>query len=189
MQETNKTKISTKKMVTIAMLVALSYTLAVTIRFPLLPQVGFIEYSPSDIPIIIGGMIFGPIWAFIMSLAVSFLEGITIGHTGLIGVLMNICSTSAFAVTLAIIYKKSKTTKGAIIGFVVGSISLVIVMIILNILLTPIYTGVPREKVIGMLLPAIIPVNSIKAVINSVVSFAVFQGIFKYIKAKKYDQE
>jgi len=40
-----------------------------------------------------------------------------------------------------------------------------------------------------MLLPAIIPVNLIKAVINSVVSFVVFKGILKYIKVKKYDTE
>jgi len=119
MKKTSSKKISTKKMVTIAMLVALSYTLAVLVRFPLLPQVPFIKYSPSDIPIVIGGMIFGPFWTFIMSLAVSTLEEITIGTTGVIGAIMNACSTIAFAVTVAAIYIRRKTTKSAIIGFIV----------------------------------------------------------------------
>ena len=73
-------KTNTKKIVTIAMLIALSYTLAAMVRFPLLPHVPFIRYSPSDIPIIIGGLIFGPFWTFIMTLIVSILRGMTLRH-------------------------------------------------------------------------------------------------------------
>lgn len=181
-------KMSTKKMVTIAMLTAASYILAITIRFPLLPQAPFIKYSPSDIPTVIGGMIFGPFGAFMMTLAVSILEEITIGTTGIIGAVMNIASTASFAVVIAAIYKRKKTNKNAILAFCIGSIVMIITMVIMNVLLTPLYTGASTEKVIGMLLPVIIPVNLIKAIINSVVSFAIYKGISKFIKVKEFEK-
>ena len=182
-------KMNTKKMVAIAMFTAASYILAVTIRFPLLPQVGFIKYSPSDIPIVIGGMILGPYATILMSLASAVLEEITIGTTGIIGAIMNFGSTASFAVVMTAIYKRKRTDKNAILAFAVATVTMVATMVILNILLTPIYTGAPREAVMGMLLPAIIPVNLIKAVINSVASFTMYKGISKLVKVKKYDTD
>ena len=101
---------------------------------------------------------------------------------------MNIFSTASFAVVVAAIYKKRKTTKSAIIGFSLGTISLVITMVILNILLMPLFTGAPRETVIALLLPAIIPVNLIQATINSVASFTIFKSISKYVRIQDYDK-
>ena len=71
-------KTNTKKIVTIAMLISLSYVLSAFVRFPPLLPLAPIRYSPAVVPAIIGGMVFGPFWAFIMALAVSILHGITV---------------------------------------------------------------------------------------------------------------
>ena len=110
-------KISTKKLVTISMLTALSYIL-IFIKFPLFPQVPFITYTPSSIPIVIGAIIFGPFAAMLMSVAVALLEVITISTTGYFGLIMNIVSMLAFTVTIAVIYKYKKTTLGLILALI-----------------------------------------------------------------------
>lgn len=110
-------KISTKKLVTISMLAALSYIL-IFIKFPLLPQVTFITYTPSSIPIVIGAIIFGPFAALLMSVAVALLEFITISTTGLHGLIMNIISMIVFTVTIAVIYRYKKTTLSLILALI-----------------------------------------------------------------------
>ena len=110
-------KMSTKKMVTISMLTALSYIL-VFIKFPLLPQVSFITYTPSSIPIVLGGIIFGPFAAFLMSIAVALIEFITISSTGVHGLIMNAISMATYTVTIALIYKYKKTNLSLILALI-----------------------------------------------------------------------
>ena len=110
-------KISTKKLVTISMLTALSYIL-IFIKFPILPQVSFITYTPSSIPIVIGAIIFGPFAALLMSVAVALLEFITISTTGIHGLIMNIVSMLVFTITIGLIYKYKKTTLGLILALI-----------------------------------------------------------------------
>ena len=71
-------KSNTKKIVTIAMLVSLGYILSAFVRFPSLLPLIPIRYSPAPIPVIIGGMIFGAPWAFLMSLTIGLLHWITV---------------------------------------------------------------------------------------------------------------
>jgi len=185
----NTKRMSTKTMVTIAMLTAASYILEATIHFPIFPSVTYIQYSPSEIPIVIGGMIFGPLAALLSSLAVALLAGITVGTTGIIGMLINFLSKASFAVLIAAIFKSRKTNVNMIIAFVVGSIAMVCMMVLSNIALTPLYTGVPISVIMGMLIPTIIPINAIMAVINSVLSIVIYLGISKYVKDKQYDRD
>ena len=89
-------------------------------------------------------------------------------------------------ITASLIYKKKKTTASLVIGLVIGSIAMTVVMIPLNLVFTGIFMGAGTQTVVGMLIPAIIPFNLLKAGINSAVTFAVFlpiSGILKkYIK-------
>ena len=58
-------------------------------------------------------------------------------------------------------------------------------MIPLNLIFTVHFLGSPREVVIDMLIPAIIPFNLIKAVINSVVAGLIFVPLQKILKNAK----
>ena len=54
-------------------------------------------------------------------------------------------------------------------------------MVLWNIIITPIFLGVPREAVIGMLATIIVPFNLLKAGINSVVTFLTYKSIAKFL--------
>ena len=100
----------TKKLATIGILLGMALVLNIMIRFPLVPAVSFLQYDPKDIIIIIGGFIYGPITAFLMSIISSILEIIYRGGN-LIDIIMNVISTSAFACSASYIYFKNRNKK------------------------------------------------------------------------------
>lgn len=167
-------KIPVKKMVLLAMLAAVSYLLVNLVRIPV---VLFLKYEPKDVVITIGGFLFGPMAAFIVSAIVSLLEMVTISETGPIGCLMNLLSTCAFACTAALIYKRKHTLRGAVTGLVTGSIVMIITMMLWNWLITPLYMGGDRESVEALLLPAFLPFNTLKAGLNTALVLMLYKPL------------
>lgn len=153
----------TRKMVILAVMAAIAYTVMVVGRIPL---VLFLKYDPKEVIITIAGFIFGPFSAFMVSLAVSFVEMFTVSDNGIIGFFMNVLSTCSFACTASFIYKKHHNIAGAVIGLISGLALAVVVMMLWNYLVTPIYMGMPREAVAEMLLPVFLPFNLIKHGLN-----------------------
>ena len=153
----------TKKLTTVGMLCAFAYVATVIGRVPL---VLFLKYDPKDIIIAISGLIFGPFTSFSVALIVSLIEMLTISENGILGFLMNVISSCSFACTAAFIYKKKRKLSGAIVGLFCGWGCMVLVMLLWNYLITPIYMGYPREAVVGLLIPAFLPFNLIKGGLN-----------------------
>ena len=157
-------RFSVKNLVLIAMLAAVAYLMVALIRIPV---VLFLNYEPKDVIITIGGFLLGPMASFLVSLVVSLVEMVTFSSTGPIGALMNLLSTCAFTCTAAVIYKKRHTMTGAILGLGLGAVTMIVVMLLWNWLITPLYMGVSRQAVEGMLLPVFLPFNTLKACLNS----------------------
>ena len=153
-----------KRMVLLAMLAAVAYLIVSVVRIPV---VLFLSYEPKDVIITIGGFLLGPMASFVISFLVSLLEMVTISQTGPIGALMNLVSTCTFACTAAFVYKKRHTLTGAVLGLAAGSVTMVGAMLLWNWLITPLYMGVSREAVEGLLIPAFLPFNLLKAGLNS----------------------
>lgn len=169
----------TKKLSTIAMMCALSYIVMMVARVPI---VLFLKYDPKDVIMTIGGFIFGPLTAVGMSAVVSLLEMLTVSDTGIIGCVMNIVSTCSFAVTASYIYKKDKSVKSAAIGLSVAVLAMVVVMTLWNYLLTPLYMGYPREAVVELLLPAFIPFNVLKGLLNAVFTMLLYTPVMNALR-------
>lgn len=169
-----KKRFSVKKLVLLAMLAAMAYVIVSLVRIPV---VLFLKYEPKDVVITIGGFLLGPMAAFITSLVVSLLEMVTISETGPIGCLMNLISTCAFSCTAAFIYKRKHTLSGAVSGLAVGGVFMVILMLLWNWLVTPLYMGVERSVVEGMLLPAFLPFNTLKAGLNSALILLLYKPL------------
>ena len=165
---------SVKKTVLIGMLAAVAYIMVFVVRIPV---VLFLKYEPKDVIITIGGFLLGPMAAFLTSLVVSLVEMLTISETGPIGALMNLLSTCSFACTAAIIYKRRHTLGGAIMGLGIGSVVMVIIMLLWNWLVTPLYMGQPREAVEALLLPAFLPFNALKAGLNSALVLLLYKPL------------
>lgn len=165
-------KFSTKRLVLLAMLAAVAYMIVALVRIPV---VLFLKYEPKDVVITIGGFLLGPMASFIISLLVSLLEMVTISETGPIGALMNLLSTCSFACVAAFIYKKKHTLGGAVAGLAAGSIVMVVIMLLWNWLITPLYMGVERSAVESLLLPAFLPFNLLKAGLNSALTLGLYK--------------
>ena len=167
----------TKNMTTMAMLAALAFLVMLVGRIPMVAAAPFLKYDPKDVIIIIGGFIFGPFAAFMISLVVSIIEMFTVSETGIIGAIMNLLSTCSFACLASVIYKKKHSIKGAVIGLVSGIALMVVVMLAWNYLLTPIYMGYPREAVAAMLLPVFLPFNLIKGGLNAGITLLIYKPV------------
>ncbi len=167
----------TKNMTTMAMLAALAFLVMLVGRIPMVAAAPFLKYDPKDVIIVIGGFIFGPFAAFMISLVVSIIEMFTVSETGPIGAIMNLISTCSFACLASVIYKKKHTIKGAVIGLISGVGLMVIIMLAWNYLLTPIYMGYPRDAVAAMLLPVFLPFNLIKGGLNAAITLLIYKPV------------
>lgn len=165
----------TKKITTTGILCAMAMVVNLLIRFPMIPSVPWLCYDPKDIVIVIGGFIYGPMTSFAMSAVCSVLEMYR-GGTPL-DIVMNIISTCSFACLAAYIYKRNHTKKGALIGLLCGVIATTVCMTIWNIIVTPVYFGIPRQEVINLLLPGIIPFNLLKSGLNAAITLMLYKSI------------
>jgi len=175
MQKTN-----TKKITVLAMLSALALLLTYLfyiIPIPaFMPAAPFLNYEPKDVVIAISGFLFGPLAVVPMAIIVGLLE-MPFSGTGIIGLVMNVLSTCAFACTAAFIYKKWRTLIGAGVGLAAGVVMLSLVMILWNYFLTPVFMGIPREAVAAMLLPVFLPFNLIKGGLNAALTILLYKSV------------
>lgn len=172
---TNKTTDRIKAVSAMAMLTALAVVADIFLRIPNIG--GFLTYDPKDVVLTIGAFIFGTIPGLIMSLVVCFVEMVTVSSTGPIGLVMNFIASAVFVGVASIIYHRKKTMSRAIIGLVCGSLAMVAVMLLWNYIMTPIYMGVPRDVVLGLFVPVLIPFNSLKAALNSAIVLLLYKGV------------
>ena len=173
----------TKRITAIGMLCAITYVTMVVGRIPIIL---FLKYDPSDIIVTLGGFIWGPMTSCIVSVIVATLEMITVSDTGILGCIMNIVQTLSFACTASIIYKKKHTLSGALIGLASGWLITVIVMLLWNYLVTPLYMGYPREAVVELLLPAFLPFNLLKGGLNASIIFLLYKPIVTALRKSGY---
>lgn len=165
----------TKKLTTIAVLCAMALIVNLLIRFPLVPSAMYLEYSPTDVFIIIAGFIYGPTSAIISSCIVAFLEILYRGGN-IVNFIMDIISTCALACTAGYIYKKMHTKNGAFIALTSGTLIMVIAMAIWNYVFYPIYYSMDRNVVVTML-PAISLFNLLKGGLNSALTLFLYKPL------------
>ena len=180
---TNKSSSRIKMISSLAMLTAIAVAADIFLRLPNIG--GFLTYEPKDVILTIGAFIFGPVAGLIMSLVVCTIEMVTISTTGVIGLLMNFLASGVFIGVASVIYYRKKTLSRAIIGLVAGSLSMIIIMLLWNYIMTPVFMGVPREAVLGMFLPLLIPFNDIKAGLNSALVLLLYKGVVTALRKSK----
>ncbi len=171
---------NSKKITTVGMLCAFAYAATSIGRVPL---VLFLKYDPKDIIIAIGGLVFGPLTSFFVALIVSFVEMLTISENGILGFLMNVISRCSFACTAAFVYKKKHKRSGAVAGLLCGWGCMVLVMLVWNYLIAPIYMGYPREAVAKLLIPVFLPFNLIKGGLNTAITMLLYKPVIKALRS------
>ena len=140
----------TRYLVISAMLSAVSIVLMqFDFSVPFMPS--FIKMDLSDLPALIGAYSMGPLYGVIIALVKNLLHLLRTS-TGGIGELSNFLLSALFVLPAGLIYQKKKTRKRAIMGAVLGAVSMAVFSVITNYFIVyPVYTAfMPMETIIAM---------------------------------------
>ena len=163
---------STKRIAMYALFVALSMAVSF-VDFPIMPGVEWLKYDPSGIVSLVAGFAYGPAAAAIVSV-LGFLPHL---FTNPWGTLMAVLVALALSVPAALIYRRNKTRKGAVIGIIVGAIVALVVAIVGNLIVTPFYAHMTTAQVVALIVPALLPFNALKFTIHGVITFLIYKPI------------
>lgn len=166
-----------------ALLTALSALLASLYPIPMFTE--FLLYEPGDVPIILGGIALGLGPGLLITVVTAVVMAALTGHGGPIGVIMHIVSTGTLVSVITLFYRSRPTRGRYLLGAVAATLATTLAMALWNLILTPIYLGAPRESVVRLLVPAIIPFNLIKASANSLLAYLVFRAVGPYLAVEK----
>jgi len=172
-----RSKIDTRKLVTLAMLSAIAYVVMWVCKG--LPSVmGFMDFDFKHVVICIGGFLYGPSAAACMTLVVAFIEMITVGSSQVFGFIMNVLGTASFCCTASFVYQRMRTKRGAVLGLALGMCTTIAVMLLWNYFMIPLYMeGITREAVVGLMLPTILPFNLAKSGMNAGATLLLYKPV------------
>lgn len=161
-----------RRTVSISLLGAIAFLL-MFIEFPIIPIAPWLKIDFSDIPVLLGLLIYGPVGAIVVTALKCVLHALVYGASlpELIGV------TSSFIASLTLIlpfhwsftHKRWSANRRYVVGIIMATLTMVIVMSLLNwLVIMPIYM-----QVLGMKLTISLP----KLVLIGIVPFNLIKGI------------
>lgn len=204
MVETIKKEVfSVKGMVQIGMLSALAIVLML-FEFPLPFAPSFYKLDFSELPIIIGAFAIHPVAGVMIELVKILLNLLINGSaTAGVGEIANFCIGCFFVFPASVIYHHKKTRTNAVIGLIVGTVSMAAIGALLNAyVMLPAYSAafhMEIEKLVAMgtavnpainsmwtfILLAVVPFNLVKGILVSVVTLLIYKRISIILKGNK----
>ncbi len=179
---TNTNKWDTRQLVTMALMCAIGVLLSF-VEFPLLPGVTWLKYDASAMPAMVCGFAFGPAAGLAVGIVGAVIHGILMADFS--GAVMNILVVTGFILPAALVYRRSRTFKSGVVGLVLSAVAATVMAILGNLVITPMWLGVPLDAVVAMILPILTPFNLEKAGINAVLTLIVYKSISNLITPKK----
>jgi ECF transporter S component (folate family) len=167
-------KFTTRKLTVLSMLTAIAVILIV-FNFPIPIFPPYLKFDFANVPVLVTSFAFGPIAGVMVTLIASAIQAFVVTGDGIYGFLMHAVATSSLAVAAGIVYRFWHTKKGAIAALACGTVVMTCVMLLMNHIVTPVYTGMPTAAVDAILLPQILPFNLLKAGLNSIITFFVYK--------------
>lgn len=193
-------RISVRTTVKIGMLAAISVVLMLfEIPLPFAPS--FYEIDFSEVPVLIGAFAMGPVAGAAIELVKILLNLVITGtDTAGVGELANFIIGCSLCLPAAIIYKRKKTRKGAMIGMVAGTALMVVIGCLINAyVMLPAYSAtfnLPIDALVQMgtainpnitnlntfVIFAVAPFNLLKAVLVSLIVLLIYKKISPIFK-------
>lgn len=172
---------SLKKLTVTGLFTALAFIMIFLFRF----KVSFLTFDFKDAIISIISLLYGPIYSVSAAAVVAVLEFLSVSDTGVYGLIMNFLSSGTYALICGLIYMYKKSFSGAIMAVSIASVSVVGVMLVANIFITPYYMGAEQSYVISMIPSLLLPFNLAKTVINSSVVLIIYKPVTSALKRIK----
>ncbi|KRN18564.1 hypothetical protein FD14_GL001888 [Secundilactobacillus similis DSM 23365 = JCM 2765] len=169
---------SIRQVVIMSLFAGISFLL-MFVAFPILPFVSYMKVDFSDIPILLGMIMFGPVGgiliAAIKGLLYWLLTGVDIAN--FIGVAASFIASVSFLLPIYAVLKRMSNRRlvtRLIWSVVAGTISLTVVLALLNwLVLIPLYMTVLGMKITmplsQMVLLGVVPFNLIKGILVGIV--------------------
>jgi Predicted membrane protein len=170
---------NTNKMVKISLLSAIAVIL-MYFDFPILPAFPYLKIDLSDVPALLGGFGFGPLAGVLIELVKNIVILLIKGtSTGFVGEFANFIIGVSLILPASFIYGRSKSKRNAIIGMVIGAISIEVVGILANVyILLPLYNmPLSGAELIKYVTTGLLPFNGIKAVMVSVLTYVLYKRV------------
>ncbi|WZL73777.1 ECF transporter S component [Clostridiaceae bacterium 35-E11] len=183
----------------ISILSVLAY-LIMFIEMPLFFFPGFLKIDFSDLPGLIGGFALGPVAGIMIQLVKNILHFLTKTTTGGVGELANFLIGIALIVPASIAYNKYPTKKAAMLGLMVGIVTMGVVGGLANYyILLPFYAKVmPLEQIIAwsasankaivdiktLVFYGVVPFNLLKGMILAVMTSVLYKRLSPILKVK-----
>ncbi|MDU5492459.1 MAG: ECF transporter S component [Clostridium perfringens] len=175
-----KTKtLNTNRFIKLSLLSAIAVIL-MYIDFPVIPIFPWLKIDLSDVPALMGAFAFGPLAGVIIELMKNLLILIVKGTgTGFVGELANFLVGVALVWPAALVYKKNKTKKTAILGMVLGVLCIEVVGILANVyLLLPAYgMAMLKTELMQYVTVGLIPFNGIKSILVCGITYALYKKV------------
>ena len=175
-----KTKtLNTNRFIKLSLLSAIAVIL-MYIDFPVIPIFPWLKIDLSDVPALMGAFAFGPLAGVIIELMKNLLILIIKGTgTGFVGELANFLVGVALVWPAALVYKKNKTKKTAILGMVLGILCIEVVGILANVyLLLPAYgMAMSKAELMQYVTVGLIPFNGIKSILVCGITYALYKKV------------
>lgn len=196
----NKPKLSTQVLARISIMGAISTVLILILEIPIFGSIYKLDFSA--VPVLLASFAMGPVPGVLTLLIKDVIHLLIkgISTTAGIGNLADFIMGSAFLLPAAIIYGKKKTRKRALIGMLVGTVTMAVVAIAVNgLILFPFYMkafhmditaiasmmGVTSSSMIKLLLMATLPFNLLKGVIISLITSLIYKPLSPILHVKK----
>lgn len=179
---TNTNKWDTHQLVTMALMCAIA-ALVSFLQIPIIPSVAFLTYDPSLVPAMVCGFAFGPGAGIAVGAVAAVIHGLILGEW--VGSLMNIVATLCFVWPAAAVYKRQRTFKGGVFGLALGVVAAVAGAFAANLTIGVWFWYGSPEVIIPMLLPAILPFNLVKGILNAALTGLVYKAVSNLITPKK----
>lgn len=178
----NTNRWNTRQLVVMALMCALSILLSF-VEFAIFPAAAWLKYDASFIPAMICGFAYGAGPGVAVGLVSVVLHGLMSGDFW--GAVMNALVVCGYVIPSALVYRRKHTWTGAVIGLVASFICAIALALAGNLLVTPLYAGMPVEAVAAMIVPILLPFNVMKALLNSFITLAIYKSISNLITPKK----
>jgi riboflavin transporter FmnP len=166
----------TRYVVFTAMFAAISSVL-MFFEFPLPFLPPFLKLDLSDVPVLVGAFIFGPIPAVAITLIKDIIH-LSVTQSGGVGELADFLITSTLALTAGLIYKAWNNKLASVIGSASGILLMTVVAVFSNIyILLPLYMKQGSFDVKSYIIYGVVPFNIIKGLFVTIITLLVYKRL------------
>ncbi|MBE3519043.1 MAG: ECF transporter S component [Firmicutes bacterium] len=163
----------TNRIVLTGLMAALALLLELFVHIPMFAE--YLLYSPGDVPVIVTSVVLGPAPGVMAAFAKAVLFVVLTGKGGPLGGLMHFVASGGMVLVLGLLARKTEGRSWVLVPAAV--LTRVALMVPMNMLITPIYTGLPPSVIAQTLVPVVIPFNTVHAGVNTLVSLVVLKAL------------